>query len=121
MTPIVQFLPRAEVTEQRLITYLHSANTLQIAYEFPPYVREIGRWVEQTGHAESIVRAAVESAYRAEFAATIIDANGQSKHGIGQELVEKLKSDEALYTKALGFQSLSERVGAFIKAAIKST
>lgn len=119
VTPQVEFLAQADVTGERLITYVISQNTLQIAYEFPPYVREIGRWIEQTGHPESIVRAAVESAYRAEFAATIIDANGQSKHGISPDVIEKLKSDEALYAKALGFQSLSERVGAFIKDAAK--
>jgi hypothetical protein len=120
VTPNVEFLPRAEVDQQKLITYLDSANTLQIADEFPPYVREIARGIEESGHSQSVVKAAVQSAYAAEFAATIIDANGQSKHGIGQDVIEKLKSDEALYAKALGFQSLSERVRAFIKEAVKA-
>ena len=67
----------------------------------------------------NVVTLAVQLAYQVEYAATIIDANAQSKHGAGPDLVEELKSDAALYTKALGFQALSERVATFIKDAAK--
>lgn len=121
VTPAVVFLAPEEMADgHEHITYISSQNQLQVSLEFPPYIREIGRWVEQTGHPETLVKAAVQRAYQAEFAATIIDANAQARHGLAPDLIEELKSDAALYTKALGFQALSERIAGFIKQTVKA-
>ena len=48
--------------------------------------------------------------FSVEYAATIIDANAQTKWQLSPEQVEELKTEAALYAKALGMQSLTERI-----------
>jgi hypothetical protein len=120
VTPKVEFLEPEEMADgHEHITYVPSANVVQVSTQFAPYVREIGRWMEATGHPEALVRLAVQKAYMAEYAATIIDANGQGKHGVEPQVIDDLKSDPALYAKALGFQSLSQRIETFLKDVAK--
>jgi hypothetical protein len=55
-----------------------------------------------------------------EFAAAIIDANAQLKWKLRPEQVEALKSEAALYAKALGMQALTQRIEDYIRHAAKN-
>jgi len=122
-------LPRVEFIEgldsEFGIRWEPSQGVLLIDEEFPPYVREVARWVEQTVYPRSIVEHAVRSAYQVEYAAGIIDANGQDRFKlngqlIGKEMVEQMNSEASLYRAALGMQALHDKIGTFIRDAVKS-
>jgi hypothetical protein len=68
---------------------------------------------------QAVVTDAVRSAYQIEYAATIIDANAQAKFKLTADQVEALKTDAALYAKALGMQSLTERIDRYLKDLTK--
>ena len=121
VTPSVVFVDAKEMPDDHPhIMWVETKSMVQISREFPPFVREVQRWIEKTEHKKSVVRAAIESAYQVEYAAHIIDANGQRAAKLDAEQIEQLKSDMALYAKALGCQSLSETILAYLKAAAKS-
>jgi hypothetical protein len=68
--------------------------------------------------ADTIIEAAVKSAFSVEYAATIVDANAQKKQKkwqLSPEQVEELKTPAALYAKALGMQSLTSRIEQYIR------
>jgi hypothetical protein len=122
--PQVEFVPEIEFdyeTHPFGITWYPARNVILIAENFPPFVREIGRWCEKLPqHTRQLIEAAVRGAYQIEYAATIIDANVQGKFKLGAEQVEALKSDAALYAKVLGMQSLTERTETYIRTAAKN-
>ena len=123
VAPTVEFVSEAEFNLDAApegITWIENRNRLQICDTFAPYRREIARWAEQTNYPVRLVTQAVQAAYKAEYAGMIIDANGQDKHGASAELVDLLKSGPALYAKALGMQSLSARIEAFLNSHIKN-
>jgi hypothetical protein len=97
-----------------------ASNKVVISTTFIPYVREVGRWCEKVSFTKGIVEAAVRNAYQVEYAATIIDANAQAKHRLDVDQIEQLKSDAALYAKALGMQALTERIQRYIKETTKN-
>ncbi len=116
--------PQVEFTDQEVepygIAWYPTQNKILIYDQFPPYVREVQRWLEKVpGVQRSIIEAAVKSAFSVEYAATIIDANAQTKWQLSPEQVEELKTEAALYAKALGMQSLTERIERYIRDTAK--
>ena len=116
--------PQVEFTDQEIepygIEWFQTQNKILIHDHFPPYVREVQRWVKDLpGMPHSIIESAVQSAFSIEYAATIIDANAQKKWQLSPEQVEELKMPAALYAKALGMQSLTARIEQYIRDAAK--
>jgi hypothetical protein len=121
---LVVLTPQVEFTSQEIepygIAWYQTQNKILIYDQFPPYVREVQRWVQKLpGMQRSIIEAAVKSAFTVEYAATIIDANAQKKWQLSPEQVEELKTPAALYAKALGMQSLTSRIEQYIRDAAK--
>jgi hypothetical protein len=118
VTPQVEFTD--EEVEPYGIAWYPTQNKILIYDQFPPYVREVQRWAEKLpGVQPSIIEAAVKSAFSIEYAATIIDANAQTKWQLSPEQVEELKTEAALYAKALGMQSLTSRIEQYIRDTAK--
>ncbi len=118
VTPQVEFT--SEEVEGYGISWYPTQNKILISDHFPPYVREVERWGEKLpGMQRSVIEAAVQSAFSVEYAATIIDANAQKKWQLSPEQVEELKTGAALYAKALGMQSLTERIEKYIRDTAK--
>ncbi len=116
--------PQVEFTDQEVepygIAWYPTQNKILIYDQFPPYVREVQRWLEKLpGVQSSIIETAVKSAFSVEYAATIIDANAQTKWQLSPEQVEELKTEAALYAKALGMQSLTARIEQYIRETAK--
>lgn len=116
--------PQVEFTDQEIepygIAWYPTQNKILIYDQFPPYVREVQRWLEKLPNVQpAIIEAAVKSAFSVEYAATIIDANAQTKWQLSPEQVEELKTEAALYAKALGMQSLTERIEKYIRDTAK--
>jgi hypothetical protein len=121
VTPKVVFTPPEEMPDgHEHIAYFEATNTVLISVAMPPYVREVQRWMDRTGHARAVVESAVRGAYSIEYAATIIDVNGQRRTGLAPERIDGMKSDDALYAKALGCQSLTQMIETFLRAAARS-
>lgn len=124
-TPVLKVVtPQIEFTDQEIepygIAWYQTQNKILIYEQFPPYVREVQRWVQKLpGTQPAIIEAAVKSAFSVEYAATIIDANAQKKWQLSPEQVEELKTPAALYAKALGMQSLTSRIEQYIRDAAK--
>ncbi|ORV80213.1 hypothetical protein AWC08_30350 [Mycobacterium gordonae] len=124
-TPTLKVVtPQVEFTDQEIepygIAWYQTQNKILIYEQFPPYVREVERWVQKLpGMQRSIIEAAVKSAFSVEYAATIIDANAQKKWQLAPEQVEELKTPAALYAKALGMQSLTSRIEQYIRDTAK--
>lgn len=97
------------------VTWHDNVNTVLVSESFAPYVRDVERWVKDSGHNREVVTQAVQLAYQTELAALIIDANGQDRHGASPEMIDQLKADASLYAKCLGMQSLSQRIEEFLK------
>lgn len=120
VTPEVVFVPANEMPGDSPIAYMENSNTVYVSVEFPPYVREIDRWVESTGHSRKMIEDAVRLGYTSELAGTIIDANGMTRYGVDPKTVCDLKSNEALFAKTLGMQSLTARIEQFLKDAVRA-
>jgi hypothetical protein len=121
VTPQVKFVPAQEMPEDHPhIYWAETNNTVMISEEFPPLVRETKRWFDKTDHPKSLVETAVKAAYGVEYSAYIVDANAQRAAQLIPEEIETLKSDLSLYGKALGCQSLTERIAQYLKIAVKS-
>ena len=124
-TPVLKVVtPQVEFTDQEIepygIAWYQTQNKILIHDQFPPYVREMQRWVQKLPNMQhSIIEAAVKSAFSVEYAATIIDANAQKKWQLSPEQVEELKAPAALYAKALGMQSLTARIEQYIRDTAK--
>jgi uncharacterized protein YfeS len=86
---------------------------------FKPFVREVARWCEKVPHPRQLIEDAVRGAYQIEYAATIIDANAQAKFKLTADQIEALKSEAALYAKALGMQSLTDRTERYMRDMAK--
>jgi hypothetical protein len=122
VTPQVEFVSPEEMPEGRpYIYWAETSNKVMISEDFPPYVREVKRWIEKTDHPRSLVESAVRQAYSIEYAAYIVDSNAQRAAQLVPADIEQLKSDLSLYGKALGCQSLSEMIAQYLKTAIKSS
>jgi uncharacterized protein YfeS len=116
VTPQVKFLAMEEMPEEHpYIYWAETSNAIMISEEFPPFVREVKRWLEKTDHPKSLVETAVKQAYSIEYAAYIIDSNSQRAAQLVPEQIETLKSDLSLYGKALGCQSLTEMIAHYLK------
>ena len=121
VTPQIKFVPAEEMPEDYPhIYWAETNNTVMISEEFPPYVREVKRWVEKTDHPKSLVDAAVRRAYSIEYAAYIVNSNAQRAAQLIPEDIETLKSPLSLYGKALGCQSLTEMIAQNLKTVVKS-
>jgi hypothetical protein len=121
VTPQVQFIDEWDWDQNTFgIRWYENSNTIMIANDFPPYKREVESWSRKVTASKAIVERAVQGAYQVEFAATIIDANAQLKWKLHPEQVEALKSEAALYAKALGMQALTERIEDYIRHAAKN-
>jgi hypothetical protein len=124
-TPVLKVVtPQVEFTDQEIepygIAWYQTQNKILIYDQFPPYVREVQRWVQKLPTTQpAIIEAAVKSAFSVEYAATIIDANAQKKWQLSPEQVEELKTPAALYAKALGMQSLTSRIEQYIRETAK--
>ncbi len=104
------------------IQWIDSSNVILIWTEMPPYVREVQRRQEQMPLVPAtLIEQAVRMAYHIEYAAMIIDANVQRKTQLSPSQVEDLKTPPALYAKALGMQSMTERVAAYVDDYMKAT
>lgn len=109
--PRVEFVPADEMPEGHpYVTWNGVQNVVLVSKDFPPYRREINIWSRDTNHAGFVVEEAVQQAYREEYIGTILDANSQSKHKVGPDLIDQLKSDAALYVKVIGRISMTERI-----------
>lgn len=102
------------------IVWVENINTLLISKGFPPYVREVDRFIESTSHTRSVVEGVVQGAYMVEYSAHIIDANGQDKHNASPEMIEGLKSEATLAGKPLGMQSWTAMIEKLLKNAGKT-
>lgn len=116
--------PQVEFTDEEVelfgIAWYPAQNKILINNQFRPYVREVERWVEKLpGTPRSLIESAVQSAFGVEYAATIIDANAQTKWQLTPDQVEELKTPGALYAKALGMQSLTARIEQYIRETSK--
>jgi hypothetical protein len=121
VTPQVKFIPADEMPDGRQhIYWAETGNVIMISEAFPPFVREVKRWLEKTDYPKSFVEAAVKQAYSIEYAAYIIDANAQRAARLIPENIEILKSDLALYGKALGCQSLTEMIERYLKTVVRT-
>jgi hypothetical protein len=121
VTPQVKFIPAEEMPEDHPhIYWAETSCAVMISEAFPPYWREVKRWMEKTDYPKSLVVAAVRQAYSIEYAAYIIDANGQRAAQLPPHQIEELKSDISLYGKALGCQSLTEMIAQNLKTVVKS-
>jgi hypothetical protein len=121
VTPRVQFVKADDMPEDHpYIYWAETSASILISDAFPPYVREVARWMEKTIHPKSVVEAAVQQAYTIEYAAYIIDSNAQRGSQLLPEQIENLKSDMTLYGKALGCQSLTEMIAQYLKATAKA-
>jgi hypothetical protein len=122
VTPKVEFVPAEEMPESHpYIFWAETNNTIMISRGFPPYVREVKRWIEKTDHPKSFVETAVQQAYSIEYAAYIVDSNAQRAAQMVPADIEQLKSDLSLYGKALGCQSLTEMIAQYLKATVKNS
>jgi hypothetical protein len=117
VVPRVRFISKEEMPDghQCGIFYTETTNEIVISEEMVPYKREIQLWVNSTGLPQSTVTSAVQSAYHLEYPAHIIDCNVQKKVPFPPQIIEELKSDAALYGKALGRQSLAETIRRIIQ------
>jgi uncharacterized protein YfeS len=120
VTPAVEFIEEWDYTEHPFgITWFQTSNTVLVHNGFKPFVREVARWCEKVTHPRQLVEDAVRGAYQIEYAATIIDANAQAKFKLTADQIEALKSQAALYAKALGMQSLTDRIERYMRDMAK--
>lgn len=120
VTPLVEFIDDWDYAEHPYgITWFQTSNKVLIHEGFKPFVREVARWCERVTHPRQIVEDAVRGAYQIEYAATIIDANAQAKFKLTADQIEVLKSEAALYAKALGMQSLTDRIERYMRDIAK--
>jgi hypothetical protein len=121
VTPRVEFVDPSEMPEDHPhIMWVEMKATVQISTEFPPFMREVKRWLEKTDHPKSLVESAVKQAYSLEYSAFIIDANGQRSAKLPPAEIEALKLDSVLYGKALGCQSLTQMIEVNLRNLVKA-
>ncbi len=120
VTPSVKFIPDDEMPQEHLyrIFYAETSNEIIISEAFEPYQREIREWEKDTKLDKATIELAVKKTFSLEYPAYIIDCNGQKKVHT-PVLIDKLKSEEALYGKALGRQAIKDAIGAMIRSITK--
>lgn len=114
--PDVQFPDDPDDVEYPGIKWEPVANTVLVSTELPPFVREVERCTEATGHPRQMAEEAVRKAYIVELQAHVVDANGQPDPTLRDDLL----TPGALYAKLLGMQSLTERVRSLVQGVAKA-